>query len=423
MENQAVRSELMRRLANEQPRLVEMAQRLIQTPSENPPGDTAAIADVAVELLSGVDGAEVDLVPSTEPIVNVVARIKGVGPGRRLIFNGHLDTFPAGDRALWSDEPFAGKIADGRLYGRGASDMKGGLACSILAFAMLAEVRDAWAGELVVTLAGDEETMGVLGSQHLLDTVPHATGDAMICGDAGSPMVVRFGEKGMIWLEVMAEGRAAHGAHVHLGENAVERLIGALGALVTLRDMPVATPPEVTDAIDQAKDVSEAISGAGETRVLTALTVNIGTFNGGISPNLVPDRARAGVDIRLPIGVTVAEVEARIAQLLDPLAGVSYRIDRRYEPNWTDPDHEIIRLAVKNGQEILGTAPVINMRVGASDSRLYRRAGIPSIVYGLTPHNLGGGDEYATLDDLFAVFHVKAMTAFDFLSLPGDGIA
>ncbi|MDP6786072.1 MAG: M20/M25/M40 family metallo-hydrolase [Rhodospirillales bacterium] len=421
MQCQAVRSEFTQRLADEQPRLVETAQRLIRTPSENPPGDTAAIAAVAGELLSGVDGAEVALVPSTDPIVNVVARIKGGGPGRRLIFNGHLDTFPAGESALWSDDPFAGKAADGRIGGRGASDMKGGLACSILAFAMLAEIRDAWAGELVVTLAGDEETMGVLGTQYLLDTVPHATGDAMICADAGSPMVVRFGEKGLIWLEVTAEGRAAHGAHVHLGENAVERLMGALGALVTLCDLPVATPPEVADAIAQAADVSQTISGAGETRVLQALTVNIGTFDGGISPNLVPDRARAGVDIRLPIGVTVAEVEAAIARLLDPLAGVAYRIERRYEPNWTDPDHEIVRLAVKNGQEILGTAPVVNMRVGASDSRLYRRAGIPSIVYGLTPHNLGGGDEYATLDDLFAVFHVMAMTAFDFLSPPGDG--
>ena len=172
--------------------------------------------------------------------------------------------------------------------------------------------------------------MGTLGSQHLLDTVSHASGDAMICADAGSPMVVRFDEKGLIWLEVTAEGRAAHGAHVHLGENAVERLMGALGALLTLRDVAVVMPPEVADAIDQARDVSEAISGAGETRVLTALTVNIGTFDGGTSPNLVPDRARAGVDIRLPVGVTVAEVEARIAELLDPLAGVGYRIERRY---------------------------------------------------------------------------------------------
>ena len=418
MDRNDARNDLTRLLADAQPRLIDMARRLIQTPSENPPGDTAAIAAVTAELLSAVDGAEVTVAPSTAPIVNVVARLEGAGPGRRLIFNGHLDTFPAGDAALWSDDPFAGKVADGRIWGRGASDMKGGLACSILAFAMLAQVRQAWMGELVVTFAGDEETMGILGSQHLLDTVPHASGDAMICADAGSPVVVRFGEKGMIWLEVTAEGRAAHGAHVHLGENAVERLMGALGALLTLRDVPVSTPPEVADAIGQAADVSEAISGTGELRVLTALTVNIGTFDGGASPNLVPDRARAGVDIRLPVGVTVAEVEARIAALLDPLAGVGYRVERRYEPNWTDPDHEIVRLAVKNGQEILGTAPVVNMRVGASDSRLYRLAGIPSIVYGLTPHNLGGGDEYATLDDLFAVFHVQAMTAFDFLSRP-----
>ena len=89
------RNDLTHLLADAQPRLIDMARRLIRTPSENPPGDTAAIAAVTAELLSAVDGAEVTVVPSTTPIVNVVARLEGAGPGRRLIFNGHLDTFPA----------------------------------------------------------------------------------------------------------------------------------------------------------------------------------------------------------------------------------------------------------------------------------------------------------------------------------------
>ena len=111
----------------------------------------------------------------------------------------------------------------------------------------------------MATLTGEEETMGTLGFRRLLDTVSHALGEAMICADAGLPMEVRFGEKGLIWLEVTAVCRPAHGAHVHLDENAVERLTGALGALLTLRDVAVVTAPEVADAIDQAPDVSEAI--------------------------------------------------------------------------------------------------------------------------------------------------------------------
>ncbi len=99
-----------------------------------------------------------------------------------------------------------GVLKDGKLYGRGVSDMKGGLACSLLAAKLLAENRDAWSGEIVLTLAGDEENMGSLGTGYMMDHVPHARGDANICGDVGSPKVVRFGEKGLMWVEVEATG-------------------------------------------------------------------------------------------------------------------------------------------------------------------------------------------------------------------------
>ena len=161
-------------------------------------------------------------------IVSLVACVRAKSPGRRLIFNGHLDTFPIGDSAGWTAPPLSGALRDGRLYGRGVSDMKGGLACSILAAALLAEHRNAWSGEVVLTLAGDEENMGSLGTGYLLEHVPEARGDANICGDVGSPMVVRFGEKGLLWIEVEATGVAAHGAHVHKGVNAIDRLRAAL---------------------------------------------------------------------------------------------------------------------------------------------------------------------------------------------------
>ena len=399
-------------------RLVDLCVRLIRAESANPPGDTQAVAGVAAAILGEAAGAEVELVTAEHPIVNVVARVKGNGPGRRLVFNGHLDTFPVGDRSRWTVDPLAGVQKNGRLYGRGACDMKGGIACSLLAFLLLAERRDIWRGEAVVTLAGDEETMGARGAEFLLDTVPHAIGDAMISGDAGSPRVLRFGEKGMIWLDVTAKGRPAHGAHVHLGDNALERLMAALSRLLALKDVPVRAPRKIAEAIRRARAVSEGLSGVGEAKVLRSVTVNLGSVAGGSSANLVPAEARASLDIRLPVGVTVAAIEARIAKALGPLAGVEYSILRRFEPNYTPPDHEIVRLLTASGHEALGRAPVVNMRVGASDSRLYRRRGIPSVVCGLTPHNMGGPDEYVTLRDLFAVGHMHALSAFDFLSAP-----
>ena len=130
----------------------------------------------------------------------------------------------------------------------------------------------------------------------------------MLSGDAGSPHVLRFGEKGQVWLELMAKGVSNHGAHVHLGKNAIEPLIVAIQRICELRNRSIAIPSAVLAAMTDARPVSEALSGAGEFETLRRLTVNIGVINGGQLVNIIPDRACARLDIRFPPGLTVAEV-------------------------------------------------------------------------------------------------------------------
>src|SRR3569832_715296 len=190
--------------------------------------------------------------------------------------------------------------------------MKAGIAATLTAVRILSRMRDRWHGEIVVTLAGDEENMGSLGSRWLLENVPEAKGDAMLCGDVGSPMVVRFGEKGLCWVEREAEGHPAHGAHVHKGKNAIDRLRRALDGLKRLEDLHVDAPAAVTSAIAAARSVSEPLSGEGEADTLQRVTVNIGIIKGGISPTLVPAQAQAAADIRLPVGVSLEAVEAAL---------------------------------------------------------------------------------------------------------------
>jgi acetylornithine deacetylase/succinyl-diaminopimelate desuccinylase-like protein len=258
--------------------------------------------------------------------------------------------------------------------------------------------------------------MGSLGSHWLLENVPHAKGDAMICGDVGSPLVVRFGEKGLCWIEIEATGQPAHGAHVHKGINAIDRLCSALDGLRRLEALPVNAPPAVTAAIMAAKGVSEPLSGAGEADTLQRVTVNIGTIAGGVSPNLVPSHARAAADIRLPVGVTLDEVEAALRRELGAIDGVTWRVIAKYPPQFTPPDHEIVRHTVAAATEILSCAPVVNMRVGGSDARLYRMFGVPCVVFGCTPFNMGGPDEHILVDELVRVAQVHALAALAYLS-------
>lgn len=414
--SQEIRTELARRVEGSLDRLIEVTRRLVAVASPNPPSDTFEVAAVAEALLREIPGIEIERVEPEPRIVSLIGRIRGRAPGRRLIFNGHLDTFPLLENLPWTVPPLGGVLKDGKLYGRGVCDMKGGIACSLLAALLLAENRDAWDGEVVLTLAGDEENMGSLGSGHLLKNFAHAAGDANICGDVGSPKVVRFGEKGLMWVEVEATGSPAHGAHVHKGTNAIDRLRTALDFLKQLEDVPFQSPPVVTQAIGRAKPISEPLSGAGEADTLSRVTVNIGTIEGGTSPNLVPTHAIARADIRLPVGITTDLLAAKLDEWLAPLDGVSWRAIRRFEPSFTDPDHEIVTRTASVAAEVLGETPAVNMRVGGSDSRWYRMFDVPTVVLGLTPYNMGGADEHVLVDELLAVAKIHTLVAYDFLS-------
>ena len=399
--------------------LEALCAALVATPSENPPGDTQALAAQVEDFLAAIPGMEVRRVVGRAPAVNIIARLAGGKPGRRLLFNGHLDTFPAGAASKWTGSPFSARVEGGHLYGRGACDMKAGLAAAMMTAKVLAQDRATLAGELVLTFVSDEETGGTWGTQYVLANVPEARGDAMISADAGSPRVVRFGEKGQLWVELSARGRANHGAHVHLGDNAIVHLIDALQALLAMASMDCPVPADVLAAMREAQPVSEPISGAGEFNTLSRVTVNVGTVSGGIAVNIIPDSAVARLDFRFPPGLTLAAMQAEIGRRMGGHPEVGWKVLSSHEPNVTEPGSEIVQAVLRHARSGSDGPVVANMRPGFSDSRFYRAAGIPAVVYGPAPNNMGAADEYVLLDDLRAVFRVHVLAAAQYLGHPG----
>ena len=141
-----LRTQLAKRVDASLDRLIAVTQRLVAVASPNPPSDTEEIAKVAEELLREIPGIEVEVVEPAPRVKSLIGRIRANRPGRRLIFNGHLDTFPILEQLPWTVPPLGGVLKDGKLYGRGVCDMKGGMACSLLAAQLLADHRDAWSG-------------------------------------------------------------------------------------------------------------------------------------------------------------------------------------------------------------------------------------------------------------------------------------
>lgn len=395
--------------------VVSIAMKLVSLRTETPPGDTTEIARSIKGLLNQVVGIDAEIVKTSETVTNVLARVTGSGPGKTLVFNGHLDTFPLGDIKEWTANPL-GEVRDNRLYGLGISDMKGGVAAAIFALRVIADFRTHFAGELVGTFVGDEETLGSLGTKFLLENFACARGDAMISGDMGTPQVLRFGEKGMIWLKLSAKGKSAHAAHVHKGNSAIEKIIGVMEEVKGLRNLRPTAPNEVMDAIQKSQPVSERYSGQGETEVLGSITVTFGTIRGGRLPNLIADNAEVTVDIRLPVGTTVDDILRRINEIVDSHQDVTLTVNGYHEPTWTDPNHQVIKVVAGACREAMGVDPVVNMRIGASDARLYRAIGVPSVVCGLTPYNVGAADEYVDLNELKALAEIFTLSAFDYLT-------
>ncbi len=413
-------SDLLARLEGERPAAVDLCARLVRIPSENPPGDTRALAAFIRGWLAD-HGHEARVVAARDDAPNLVCTLRCGRPGPALVLNGHLDTYPAGDRAAWHVEPFGGVVAGGKLYGRGAGDMKGGVTAALVTFVHLAPLADRLAGRLTLTLVSDEENTGELGAGHLLAVEPEARGDAVLIGDAGAADVICFAEKGSVWAEVTGTGRPAHAAHVHLGESAVRALIDALREVLALEGLDCSVPEAVRAALEAARDRTEAAFGAGATDVLGRITVNVGRLEGGRKINLVADFARAEVDIRVPPGASAAEMVRELERICRADRRLGLRVIKANEPHLSDPGTPIFASLRRATARVRGRPAALTGRIGASDARYFRPAGIPTAVYGVRPVNMGGPDEHVDLEEFWDVVRVHVLAALDFLSPAGAG--
>lgn len=404
---------ILKAIADREDEWLSLVSELVRHPSVNPPGDTRAAAGFVVDYLAR-RGHRAEVVAPQETMPNVLATVEN-GAGRHLVLNGHLDTFPVGDPGLWTRDPFGGELAGGRIFGRGVSDMKAGVAASIAAFCLLAERREAWKGVLTLAAVADEETMGPWGANYLVDHHPKLRADAVLIGEPSTPRTVRFGERGMVWVRLTARGQSAHAAYPHAGWNAIFAVSAALQELRELEGMAWPVPREVSARIEEARTATDALLGAGATDLLSAVTVNVGVIAGGTKINLIADRCEAEVDVRLPPGVGTGEILRHMGRVVRRHRGMSYEVLHLSEPNWTSPDLEFMQLVRRVVTEVRGEPPFFNISSPGTDSRVFRRVGLPVAVFGPTPYGMGAADEHVTIADYLDTVRVHALTALHFL--------
>jgi succinyl-diaminopimelate desuccinylase len=399
-------------------RILDFYRGFIRARSPNPPGDTREAAGFICQFLQSENVPFRVVAPMSE-MPNVVASFDGRTSGRHLVLNGHIDVFPVGEATGWSVDPWGGELIDGRVYGRGACDMKAGTTASIFAYFLLHRMRSRLKGRLTLTAVSDEETFGPWGARYLLEHLPEVGGDAMLNGEPSGLYNVRFGEKGSLWLAFTVRTPGAHGAHTHHSPSATKIACRLVRDLEAVTQVPVHMPQSVADALERAAPGMERSMGKGGSRIIPALTLNIGTIRGGLKINMVPGECRFEADIRLPVGVDRPDLDTVIERLLRSCPEATVEELNYNPPSWCDPDGALITIVRRNVQALNGIDPMPTISLGGTDARLWRYRNIPAYVYGPPPSGMGSVDEHVRRDDLMHVVRTHVLSCYDYLSGAG----
>ena len=351
---------------------ISLTRDLLHFDTVNPPGREADCARHAAGLLEDW-GYAVDFHEFEPGRTSVIARAGGSEARAPLCLTGHLDVVPLGSRK-WAKDPFAGETDGDRLYGRGSSDMKAGVAAMLLA-------ANAFAGKLagtpgvVLVLTASEEN-GCIGSRHLAQ-LPRLMGQAgaIVVGEpsANQPYV---GHKGSLKFHASFRGVSAHGSMPELGENAIYKAARAVAALEKF-DFHAHPHP-----------------------VMGAPTMNVGTFEGGAGVNLVPDSAKIGVDIRTVPGMDHA---ALLTELVKLLGDAELDVFSNLQAVWTEPEQAWMRRVFEICAEQLGAAPAVQTATYMTDAANLRKlwAGAPTVVLGPgEPQQAHQTDEYCSMEKI-----------------------
>lgn len=394
---------------------VSFLQALLRAPSANPPGDTRPAAAV-VERFLAQEGVTPSVHAARPDLPNLVSRIEGAGCGAHLVFNGHLDVFPPNDDQGWS-----GALREGRLYGRGAADMKAGLAASAIAFAALARHTRALPGRVTFTAVSDEETGGRWGTRYLFETLGKAVhGDVCLNGEPSGLNNIRFTEKGTLRMTITVRTPGAHGGYPHLSASAIRVMGAILRDLESLDGFEPALPEAVAAILADPAVIAahEAGLGAGASTVVRRVVFNAGVIAGGTKVNVLPDRCTLQCEFRYPWGLDRATMEGNVRRLLarHPEAALAIHEDHSYPPSLADPHHPMVRLLADVVEHDLGRQrPVPCASLGGSDSRYWRWAGVPAFLYGPSPVTMGRADEHVAVEEFLDVARAHALAAFDWL--------
>lgn len=415
MSMEQAKNALLEWIDRDRDKLIDFLSRFVQAKSPTPPGDTRQAAAQVCDFLEA-ERLPHQVVQSHPEMPNIIGSFDGGGPGRHLVLNGHIDVFPIDENQAWKHGPWSGAVEDGKIWGRGVTDMKCGTTASIFTFAYLHRIRDRLKGRLTLTAVSEEETFGPNGARYLMEHHPEVHGDCCLSGEPGSPLTIRFGEKGPLVLRFTVRTRGAHGAYTHLSESANKIAARLIIELDRLTEIDVPAPGTIDPVLEKAAEAADKAQGKGASDIVQEVTVNIGTMRGGLLANMVPSECVLEADIRLPVGLEKARLMEEIGKIVASYPQVTIEEVRFNPPSWCDPEGEMAEIIRANAKTLTGIDPQPAISLGCTDTRLWRYRDIPAYIYGPYARGLASADEHVEIEEFLNVVRTHVLSAYDYLT-------
>lgn len=307
---------------------VGFTSALVAIPSSDPPGGELAVAQVVERALRDL-GIECELDEFLPGRANVIGRVRGRGTKPPLVMSAHLDTVPIGAQP-WSFDPFAGDVVDGRLRGRGASDMKSAVATFIAAAHRIAQRDTPLAGDIILAFTAGESA-NCLGARRLVEQGFQSEIGAFLCGEPSTLDIIVV-EKAILWLEARAKGEMGH-------------VSGAAG---------VSAITVMGELLNRLKDLTLDLPAHP---LLTPPSVNVGRIQGGSAVNVTPDSCTADVDVRFGPGIALEDVMAQLHTITPER--IEWRITDFKPAVEEKPDSAFVAACAQAIRDVTGRNPEI----------------------------------------------------------------
>ncbi len=404
------------------------AAELIRVPSVNPPGDAYRECAELLGVRLDASGFETEYIEAPgadgeRPKVNVLGRRRGLEPRPALHLNGHTDVVPPGDG--WTVDPFSGEIRDGYLYGRGAADMKAGIAAALFAAEAVQRAGVNLRGTLEISGTVDEESGGHAGVAHLAATgrVTSRTTDWVIIPEPFGPNRICIGHRGVIWFRITAHGRIAHGSMPFLGVSAIDAAAeAALAIREALQDLVTALPVVPEEARRPTVNVNSIVGG--QVIEGSGPADEDGATGQGLPSPCVADSCEIVVDRRYLLEEGGAKVRSEIRDVLATVEqnrpGIHFDVEEvlSVEPTQTAEECRLVSALDRSVATVLGAPAELVASPGTYDHKHFHRIGgiTQCVAYG--PGELEQAhqpDERCKLSDITRSTEVIALAIADLL--------